>query len=99
MKLSNGKIAAAVFALATIAYGVSEFRRPDGYAAFTQKREEARRLEAENGRIKDEIDRLTRKVAKIKTDPVAQELEVRRNLGLVKEGETVYLLQDRAARK
>jgi cell division protein FtsB len=99
MKFSKGKTAAAVFALATIVYGINEFRRPDGYAAYTQKREEARRLDAENRKIQDEIDRLTKHVAKLKTDPMAQELEVRRRLDLVKDGETVYKLQDRAAKK
>jgi cell division protein FtsB len=96
MKVSLGKIAAVAVAVLTIGYGVAEFRRPDGYAGFTHKREEARRLEQENRKLRDEIDRENRRIQRLKTDPAAQELEVRKRLALVKEGETVYLLQDRA---
>jgi len=94
MKLTLGKLAAIVLAAATIAYGLVEFRGPNGYTGLMQKREEVRRLERENQKLKEDIDRLSKRVDKLKTDPAAQELEIRKQLGLVKQGETVYVLQD-----
>ncbi len=98
MTLSFGKIAIAIVAVAVIAYGVTEVRGPNGYTQLIQKREQLRVLEQENRRLHDDIDRLEKRVGKLKSDTTLQELEVRKRLGLVKPGETVYVLQDKAAK-
>jgi cell division protein FtsB len=91
-----GKIAVAAAALATICYGLVEFRSPQGYAAFLEKRSDVQRLKKENKAIEDDIANLEKRVDKLSTDPVAQELEIRKRNGLAKPGETVYLLQDKS---
>jgi cell division protein FtsB len=85
MKFSTGKIAIGAVALATVCYGLAEL----------EKRAEVRRLKKENKDIEDEVARLQKRVDKLQTDPAAQELEIRKRLGLVKDGETVYMLQDK----
>jgi cell division protein FtsB len=94
MKLPLGKLAVAVIALLTVGYGVAEFRGPNGYTGLMQKREQVRTLEQENAKLRAEIDRLDHRVDRLRHDPAAQELEIRRKLGMVKPGETVYVLQE-----
>ena len=95
MTLSFGKVAVAGIALAALAYGVAEVRGPNGYTQLLQKREQVHELEQQNRELRQEIDRLGKRVDKLQRDPVAQELEIRKKLGLVKPGETVYVLQDK----
>ncbi len=92
MKLPLGKIAVAAIALMTVAYGVAEFRGPNGYTGLMQKREQVRRLEEENRKLRSDLDRLDKRVDKLRHDPASQEFEIRKRLGLVKQGETVYVL-------
>ncbi len=93
--VTAGKIAVAAVALATVCYGLIEFRGPHGYSAFVEKRTEVQRLKKENKAIEDEIAALEKHVDKLNTDPTAKELEIRKRNGLAKQGETVYLLQDK----
>jgi cell division protein FtsB len=87
-------LAIATVALGTIGYGLAEFRGPNGYAALMEKRREMDALNRENIALRDEIRRLDTRIDKLSTDPETQELEVRKRLGLVRPGETVYVLQD-----
>jgi cell division protein FtsB len=94
--VTAGKIALAAAALATAGYGLIEFRGPHGYAELVEKRSEVQRLKKQNKDIEDEVARLQKRVEKLSTDPAAQELEIRKRNGLLKPGETVYLLQDKS---
>ena len=93
--VTAGKIAVGAVALATVCYGLIEFRGPHGYNAFVEKRTEVQRLKKENKSIEDEIAALEKHVEKLNTEPAAKELEIRKRNGLAKQGETVYLLQDK----
>jgi cell division protein FtsB len=95
MKMSLGRIAVVVIALATTAYGIAEFRAPNGYKGFVEKREQVQRLEVENQRLRGDIERLEKRVKNLADDPSTQEQEIRKRYGLLKEGETVYLIQDK----
>jgi cell division protein FtsB len=95
MKLPIGKLAVVAVALGAIVYGVAEFRGPSGYLGLMQKREQVRSLEQENQKLRAEIDRLDKRVHRLRHDPAAQELEIRKRVGLVKQGETVYVLQEK----
>ena len=95
MRMSFGRTALAVIVLAAAAYGVVEFRGPNGYFGLLEKREQLRNLEVENQKLRDDIDRLEKRVKSLATDPETQEQEIRKRYGLVKSGETVYLLQDK----
>jgi cell division protein FtsB len=94
MNVSFGRLAIAAVALATIGYGLVEFRGPNGYAALMEKRREMDALNRENKVLRDEIRRLDTRIDKLNKDPETQELEIRKRLGLVRPGETVYVLQD-----
>jgi cell division protein FtsB len=95
MKLSVGRLSIVAIALATAAYGIVEFRGPNGYKGFVAKRDQVHRLEAENERLRDDVQRLEKRVKDLHDDPSVQEQEIRKRYGLVKAGETVYLLQDK----
>ena len=63
---------------------------------------EVRRLRAERDQMSTEIDRLTRRqeqlqreVTALKENPRAIETRARADLGMIKPGETVYLLPER----
>lgn len=63
---------------------------------------EVRRLRAERDHLSAQIERLTRRqeelqrqVADLKDDPQAIETRARADLGMIKPGETVYLLPER----
>jgi len=67
---------------------------------------EVRRLRAERDQLSAEIEHLTRRqealrrqVADLKDDPLAIEARARSDLGMVKPGETVYLLPEHHAPK
>lgn len=95
MRLSVGKAAVAIVALAAACYGLAEFRGPNGYSSLVEKRREMQKLEQDNRMFRDEIDRLAARIDKLNHDPDAQELEIRKRLGLVRPGEKVYVLNDK----
>ncbi len=94
MKVSFGRLAIAGVALATLGYGLAEFRGPSGYGALLKKRQELETLDKENKMLRDEIHRLDTRINKLTSDPQTQELEVRKRRGLVLPDETVYVFQD-----
>jgi cell division protein FtsB len=65
--------------------GMLETRRKEG--EYEQLQQETTLLLEENRRLGDEIDRL-------RNDPAAVEERARRDLGLVKPGEKVFILRD-----
>jgi len=65
--------------------GLLETRRKE--REYHQLQQETTQLLEENGRLGDEIDRL-------RTDPAAVEERARRDLGLIKPGEKVFIIRD-----
>jgi cell division protein FtsB len=96
--MSVGKLVLLAAALGSVAFGLVEFRGLDGYTGLSQRRDEVLRLERENAHLREEIDRLDKRVDHLNRDPAAQELEIRKRYGLVKPGETVYLLQNKSSK-
>ncbi len=94
MKVSSGRLAIAAVALATLGYGLAEFRGPNGYATLLEKRRQMDALDRENKTLREEIRRLDSRIDKLNRDPKTQELEIRKRLGMVRSNETVYVLQD-----
>ena len=65
-----------------------------GVLHLAEKRRRAQALEQEIARLENENSRLTRDIQALQTDPRAVEAIARETLGLVKPGETVFLIQD-----
>ena len=82
---------AAVVALAALTAWDHFSRR--GPAALE---EAARRLDQENGRLRQEVVRLRREARALAGDPAALERAAREDLNLVKPGEIVIQLDERA---
>jgi cell division protein FtsB len=88
------KWAYALAILLVIGYGVYAFRGPQGIPALMKKREEIRLLEKSNGEMAKEIEARRNKIHRLSENPAEQELEIRRQMKLVRPGEKVFILQD-----
>jgi cell division protein FtsB len=76
------------------AYGYVALRGPQGIPALQEKRGEIRRLEEENANLQREIQYRRDRIKKLTESPAEQELEVRKNLKLLRPGETSFILPD-----
>jgi cell division protein FtsB len=69
-----------------------------GILHLAEKRRRALSIEQEIARLESENRRLAAAIEALRTDPRAVEAIAREELGLVKPGETVFLIQSDAAR-
>jgi cell division protein FtsB len=76
------------------AYGYVALHGPQGIPALEEKRSEIRRLEEENANLQREIQYRRDRIKKLQESPAEQELEVRKNLKLLRPGETSFILPD-----
>ena len=76
------------------AYGYVALHGPQGIPALQQKRSEIRKLEEENANLQREIQYRRDRIKKLTESPAEQELEVRKNLKLLRPGETSFILPD-----
>ncbi len=77
------------------AYGYVALQGPQGIPALEQKRREIRILEEDNANLQREIEYRRDRIKKLEENPSEQELEVRKNLKLLRPGETSFILPDR----
>jgi cell division protein FtsB len=99
MKVSLVKVGYAVVLLGGAAYGVVELRGPNGLSALMEKRQEIRLLEKENEQLQRELAEKRARIERLKTNPDEQEMEIRKELKLLKPGEKSYIMQDTPAGK
>lgn len=90
------RAAAATLAVAALLLGVSA-SDPDGLRKWRYLASEARRIEADNGAVARENERLRRDVRALQGDPAALEQAAREDLGYVRPGELVFKLDDELA--
>ena len=76
------------------AYGYVALHGPQGIPALQEKRGEIRKLEEENANLQREIQYRRDRIKKLTESPAEQELEVRKNLKLLRPGETSFILPD-----
>ena len=82
-----------VFALAgACAYVV--LRGPQGIPALRETWNQIRKQEEENANLQREIKYREDRIKKLQESPSEQELEVRKNLKLLRPGETSFILPD-----
>jgi cell division protein FtsB len=86
-----------IFTLVGI-YGYMSLRGPQGVPALMEKWREIRRLEEENANLQRENDYRRERIKKLQESPSEQELEIRKQLKLLRPGETSFILPDQPKR-
>ena len=79
-------------------YGYVALQGRQGIPALQEKRREIRTLEEDNANLEREIQYRRDRIKKLEENPAEQELEVRKNLKLLRPGETSFILPDRPQR-
>ena len=75
-------------------YGVVALRGPRGIPALLEKRREIRQLEEQNAATAAEIERRKERIDRLRHNSTEQEMEIRKQLKLLRPGETTFLLPD-----
>ena len=94
MKLTFGRCAYALAILLVIGLGIYTLRGSQGIPALMKKQDEMKELEKRNAELAREIELKRVKIQRLRENPEEQELEIRRQMKLVKPGEKVFILQD-----
>jgi len=68
----------------------------NGYLATVRARRTTAALQADIARVRLENQRLLDQARRLKSDPAALEEEARKDLGLIRPGETLIILRDAA---
>lgn len=98
MGISFRKVGYAALLLGGAAYGFVELRGPNGVSAITQRQQEIRKLEKENQELHREIEAKKLRIDRLKNNPEEQEMEIRKELKLMKPGEKSYIMPDQSGR-
>lgn len=84
-----------VLAMALVAaYGWMALRGPQGIDALFQKRRQIRELQERNAEQQRQNARLRERVRRLQESRSEQEMEIRKQLKLVRPGETTFILPD-----
>lgn len=83
----------AGFAIAA-AYGWIALRGPLGIQSLLDKREEIRTLQEQNANMQREVERRRDRIRRLADSSSEQEMEIRKQLKLLKPGETTFILPD-----
>jgi cell division protein FtsB len=83
----------AAFTLA-LAYGWIALRGPQGLPALIEKHREIRRLEEQNAAQAHENQLKRERVQRLENSRSEQEMEIRKQLKLLRPGETTFILPD-----
>lgn len=75
-------------------YGYLSLRGPQGVPALMDKWREIRRLEEDNANLQRENDYRRERIKKLQDSPSEQELEIRKQLKLLRPGETSFILPE-----
>jgi len=87
----TGWVAAGTLALA---YGWIALRGPQGLPALLEKHREIRRLEEQNAALAHENQLRRERVIRLESSRSEQEMEIRKQLKLLRPGETTFILPD-----
>jgi cell division protein FtsB len=87
----TGWVAGVTLALA---YMWMAFSGPQGIHTLIQKHDEIRLLEQQNADKARQIDALRQRIRRLEQSDSEQELEIRKQLKLLRPGETTFLLPD-----
>ncbi len=77
-----------------VAYGWVALRGPQGVEALLDKHREIRALEEQNAVVAREIERRKERIRRLKESQSEQDMEIRKQLKLLRPGETTFILPD-----
>jgi cell division protein FtsB len=90
-----GRRAGFIVAFAVVlVYGLVAVRGPQGIPALLDKHREIRRLEEQNAATARENERRKERIQRLQTSTSEQEMEIRKQLKLLRPGETTFILPD-----
>ena len=76
------------------AYAATALRGPQGVQALIEKYREIRTLEARNAAAVMENQRRKERIERLRSNTSEQEMEIRKQLKLLRPGETTFILPD-----
>jgi cell division protein FtsB len=77
-----------------VIYGLVALRGPQGVSALLEKRREVRTLEEQNAAQAAENERRRERIHRLEQNSTEQEMEIRKQLKLLRPGETTFILED-----
>ena len=77
-----------------VIYGLVALRGPQGLSALLDKRREVRMLEEQNAAQAAENERRRERIHRLEENSTEQEMEIRKQLKLLRPGETTFILED-----
>jgi cell division protein FtsB len=77
-----------------VVYGLVAVRGPQGIQALLEKHREIRLLEEQNAAMARENERRKERIQRLQTSTSEQEMEIRKQLKLLRPGETSFILPD-----
>lgn len=77
-----------------VIYGLVALRGPQGVSALLDKRREVRLLEEQNAAQAAENERRRERIHRLEQNSTEQEMEIRKQLKLLRPGETTFILED-----
>lgn len=77
-----------------LVYGLVALRGPQGIQALLDKHREIRQLEEENATTAREIQRRKDRIQRLQSNTSEQEMEIRKQLKLLRPGETTFILPE-----
>jgi cell division protein FtsB len=80
--------------LVVSAYAIVALRGPQGMPALLEKRREIKELQDQNATLSHEVKMKSERIDRLKNSPSEQELEIRKQLKLLRPGETSFILPD-----
>jgi len=80
--------------LVAAAYGWIALRGPQGIQALIEKRREIRELQEQNASMARENERRRERIKRLESSTSEQEMEIRKQLKLLRPGETTFILPD-----
>jgi cell division protein FtsB len=89
-----GKKGAMVLLAIVIAYAWIAVSGPQGLQALMEKRHDIRELQEQNSALTREIEHRRDRIRRLEDSPSEQEMEIRKQLKLLKPGETTFILPD-----
>jgi cell division protein FtsB len=93
-KAVMGKKGAMVLLAIAIAYAWIAVSGPQGLQALLEKRREIHDLQEQNAALTREIEHRRDRIRRLEESPSEQEMEIRKQLKLLKPGETEFILPD-----
>ena len=75
-------------------YGYIALRGPQGIRPLLEKREEIRTLQEQNAQMAHEVEMRRQRIRRLEESTSEQEMEIRKQLKMVKPGETTFILPE-----